>query len=58
MQKTPVVVSKTRPSQPFTVATKAKTFEELPITKAIYGTAWQGTIIMSARADGTISIVE
>jgi beta-lactamase superfamily II metal-dependent hydrolase len=58
MQKTPIVVDKTRPGQPFAVATAVRKFKQVPITKAIYGTAWEGTIVMTARADGTITIAE
>ena len=37
------------------VGTAVKNFADVHIDKAIYGTGWDGTVVLEAKADGTIS---
>jgi beta-lactamase superfamily II metal-dependent hydrolase len=56
MQKTPDVVTGTRPAQSFAVASGQGVYANKPITKAIYGTGWENTIVLQAtpKAEYTI----
>ncbi len=58
MQTLPDIVSGTRTAATFWGARAEETpFEPVRITKAIYGTGWEGTIKVKARSDGTYQIV-
>ncbi|HMO74426.1 MAG TPA: MBL fold metallo-hydrolase [Sphingopyxis sp.] len=57
LQKEPDIVSESRRPKRFPVAPAVKRFTDHPVTRAIYGTGWEDTIVMSARADGTLRIV-
>lgn len=50
-------VSKTRPSITVPVGQGAKEFDQATITKAIYGTGWDGTVVLEAGADGVFRVV-
>jgi beta-lactamase superfamily II metal-dependent hydrolase len=56
MQKQPEVVSDTRGTQSFAVASKQNVFANEPITRAIYGTGWEGSLIVEATAQGQYRI--
>jgi beta-lactamase superfamily II metal-dependent hydrolase len=58
MQVRPDIVSDMRTAITFWGATAEETpFVPVKITKAIYGTGWEGTIKLRARSDGTYQIV-
>jgi competence protein ComEC len=40
----------------FDVATAVKKFERMRVTKAVYGTGWEGTVIVDAFTDGTYRV--
>jgi len=50
-------VSKTRPFITVPVGQGAKEFDQATITKAIYGTGWDGTVVLEAGADGVFRVV-
>lgn len=56
MQKQPEIVSDTRPAYSFAVATKQNVFADRPISRAIYGTGWEGSLIVEATAQGQYSV--
>jgi competence protein ComEC len=45
-------VGKTRPATSVPVGTTVKTFIPMNLTRAIYGTGWDGVVILEADADG------
>lgn len=57
MQKQPQIVSDTRGAQAFPVASAIKSFGDVPITRGIYGTGWEGTLIVEATAQGQYQVV-
>jgi len=57
MQNTPDTVSGTRILQSFAVASGQGAYANKPIAKAIYGTGWEGTIVVQATPDGQYSIL-
>jgi beta-lactamase superfamily II metal-dependent hydrolase len=58
LQKANVGVSTTRPPKVFWGASAEETpFTPVTINKAIYGTGWEGSIILEAKSDGTYKIV-
>lgn len=57
MQEEPAVVSNTRTPVTFWGAESEETpFKAVKISKAIYGTGWEGSLIVTAKADGTYSV--
>jgi len=46
-------VSTTRPTTTVQTATAVKTFTSVSLTKAIYGTGWDGTVVLEADVNGT-----
>ena len=50
-------VSKMRPSATVHVATAAKTFTPIALTRAIYGTGWDGTVALEADINGTWRVI-
>lgn len=51
-------VSDTRPPKSVTVFSRPGTPVKRAVTKAIYSTGWDGTIVLQARPDGAWSVVE
>ena len=49
-------VTETRTAIRVPVGSKAMTFANEDVTRAIYATAWDGTVIMAATLDGAISV--
>lgn len=49
-------VSGSRPAKQVSVASGQRRFEALTMDKAVYGTGWDGDIVLTADADGRISI--
>ncbi len=45
-------VSRSRPATNVDVATGERTFQTVTLTKAVYGTGWDGTIVLEADAQG------
>lgn len=39
------------------VGLRARAFEEATVTKSIWATGWDGTVVLEAKADGTIQVV-
>lgn len=50
-------VSGTRPARRVPVATGVRTFEQISVSKAIYATGWDGTIVLEADRAGGWSLV-
>jgi hypothetical protein len=50
-------VSGSRPPRQVAVATGQRSFESLEMEKAVYGTGWDGDIVLTAAPDGKISVV-
>ena len=40
----------------FDVATAVKKFERMRVTKSVYGTGWEGTVIIDATPDGKYTV--
>jgi beta-lactamase superfamily II metal-dependent hydrolase len=57
LQELPAVVEGKRPARTFRIASSAMQFKQSTISRAIYGTGWEGTLVMRASADGTVSLV-
>ena len=51
-------VSKSRPNTTALVATATKTFKSVPITKAVYATGWDGTVVLEADVSGSWKVVD
>ncbi|WP_380874043.1 hypothetical protein ACFB49_45440 [Sphingomonas sp. DBB INV C78] len=59
MQKQPEIVSSRRSPKTFWGAEKEETpFKDVVIRRAIYGTGWEGTLRLKAKADGTYRFVK
>lgn len=56
MQKQPEIVSDTRPGRSFAVASQQNVFVNEPISRAIYGTGWEGSLIVEATSQGQYRI--
>lgn len=57
LHDSPGIVSLVRdPTQAFLTAPRTKAFEETQVSKAIYGTGWEGTILVKAKTNGTFEI--
>lgn len=57
MQKQPEIVSGTRPTQAFAVASKQNVFANESISRAIYGTGWEGSLIVEATSQGHYRVI-
>lgn len=59
MQDEPAIVSNTRTPVTFWGADAEETpFKAVKISRAIYGTGWEGSLIVTAKADGTYSVAK
>lgn len=50
-------VSEARPARKVSVATGVRTFEQMSVSKAIFATGWDGTIVLEADSSGGWSLV-
>jgi competence ComEA-like helix-hairpin-helix protein len=51
-------VSEKRPRATVRVATKVRSFKAVPMEKAVYGTGWDGTVVLEATTAGTWNVVK
>jgi competence ComEA-like helix-hairpin-helix protein len=51
-------VSKSRSKTTALVATGVKKFKSVPITKAVYATGWDGTVVLEADVSGSWTVVD
>ena len=57
MQEKPEIVSMTRPPHRFWAAEAAdRGFEPGEVRRAIYGTGWEGSVVVTARTDGRYEV--
>lgn len=57
LQKKPSIVSDLRdPEETFLAAPKQNKFKKTKITRAIYGTGWEGTVVIGATSNGKYDI--
>jgi competence protein ComEC len=49
-------LTRRRPAVSVPVATRAKEFQPVRLDEAIYATGWNGSIVVTARSDGTYSV--
>ena len=45
-------VSRSRPATSVNVATGVRAFQTVPLTRAVYGTGWDGTVVLEADTHG------
>lgn len=57
MQKQPEIVTDTRPARPFDVASAVSKFSSVPIGRAIYGTGWEGSLIVEASTQAQYRVI-
>jgi len=57
MQEAPAIVSQSRPRRIYWAADKQEApFRKVAITRAIHATGWEGTLVVTARTDGTYAV--
>ena len=53
----PKVTTKRKSAMQAAVATGVRTFVNMSISKAIYSTSWDGTVVLRAKSDGAIDVL-